>query len=308
MLNKIKRINIELTNKCNLRCTMCDIWKEGPKSDISPEIMTKIFESKYLDNNVDITFTGGELFLNEKLIDLTEILLEKRSNSLKTISTNGYFTKMIDDYLKKFSISLPEDFSLHISLDGINIHDQQRGKKSLHNILETINLVKEKYPRISIKIKFTITPLNYKDIMPTYEFCKKNNLDFRVKLVEYAENYTNKVDKKTFDFGENTKKLIAKDLLQIYKEKLTTDKQNAQFIKNTIYFLLNKSNSLSHEEEYDRIFIMSNGDVYSCIHIEKIGNLHINSLDEIWNSERAKSIISLANKCNKCLVSYHGLV
>ncbi len=35
MEHKIKYMNIAVTNRCNLRCVMCDIWKEKRKEDLA---------------------------------------------------------------------------------------------------------------------------------------------------------------------------------------------------------------------------------------------------------------------------------
>lgn len=304
----IKSINIAVTNKCNLKCIMCDIWKEEPKIDASLDIVKRIFQSKCLDKEVDISLTGGEPFLYKNLSGLTKLILKKKADSLKTVTTNGVLTKKILNYLEEFRSSLPEGFSLNISLDGININDAQRGK-SLDNILKTITLVKEKFPLVDIKIKFTITPVNYFDLIPTYNFCKENDLDFRIKLVEYAENYTNRIEKRKFKFDFETRKRIAKDLSRMYKEKIKYDKTDSKFVSNTFNFLLGKMPPLSCKTPFERIFIMPNKDIYSCIHFPKIGNLDESSLDEIWNSEKAEAIRKEINenKCNKC-VSYHGWV
>ena len=308
MTYKIKNINLALTNKCNLECSMCDIWKENPKIDLSLDFLNKILNNNVVDEDLDITLTGGEPFLHEKINDIVNKILNINPNALKTISTNGLLTDKIILFLDNFHKKLPNNFSLHISLDGINLHNKQRGK-SLENIIKTIKYIKNKSPDINIKIKFTITPLNYSDLIPTYEFCKKNNLDFRIKLVEYAKNYTNKINKRDFIFNNESKKKITKDLLRIYKEKLNFDKKNAEFIKNTINKLLNKNEKIYCKAPFERIFVMPDGRVYSCIHFETIGNLNENSLDEIWNSEKAEQIRNKIkeNKCNHC-VAYHGLV
>lgn len=308
MVENIKNINIALTNKCNLKCIMCDIWKESPKIDISLDNINNILQSECLDENVDISLTGGEPFLHEKLVEITQIILKNKPDSLKTISTNGYLTGNIIDYLAEFNSLLPKGFSLHISLDGINAHDQQRGKSGLIQVMDTIKRVKRNFPLLNIKIKFVITPLNYSDLLPTYYFCKSNRMDFRVKLVEHAKNYTNKVGRAKFNFDETIRKRIAKDLYVIYSEKNGDCKDNAEFIKRIIKQLLNKGEPINCKTPSERIFVMPNADVYSCIHFGSIGNLNENFLDDIWNSTKANSVRKEVkkNKCNKC-VSYHGL-
>ncbi|MBU4116601.1 MAG: radical SAM protein [Nanoarchaeota archaeon] len=287
MTNKIKKINIAVTNKCNLKCIMCDIWKENPKLDFPLNLLEKVLQSKSLDKDVDISLTGGEPFLNKDLFKITKKILITHAKNFKAISTNGTLNQEITNFLQQFKNLLPKDFSLYISLDGINMHNKQRGK-SLKKIINTINNLKHNYPEIDIKIKFTITPLNYLDIIPTWKFCEENNLEFKVKIAEYAENYTNKLEEKELKFNKKSKILINMQLSEIYLKKLSSDKKNAQFIKNLIEKMSDKNKKIYCKTPFERIFIMPGGDVYSCIHFDKIGNLNKNSLDEIWNSEKAK--------------------
>ncbi len=306
MDNKIKKINIALTNRCNLKCIMCDIWKEKPKIDLPLSNINNILNSQFLDSNTDIAFTGGEPFMHGQLSKITDFVLKKFPLSLKTISTNGTHTAKILEYLNEFNKTLPKGFSIHISLDGIALYNAQRGG-SPENIFDTIKTVKKQFPATTLKIKFTITPLNYPDLLPTYRFSKKENLDFRIKIVECAENYTNKLESKDFPFSNSSKKQIVKDLLKIYNDKLTTDRTNALFIKNTMMFLLGKTRPHFCKVPKERIFVMPNGDVYSCIHSNKIGNLNENPLDTIWNSKKAAAIREeKEEQCNKC-VAYHGI-
>ncbi|MEA3514169.1 MAG: radical SAM protein [Nanoarchaeota archaeon] len=308
MDTQIKNINIAVTNRCNLKCIMCDIWQEIPKIDLPLYAVEKILQSKRIDKDVDITLTGGEPFLNENLFEITKAIIKKKPNSLQTISTNGILTNRIIDYLAEFSQSLPKGFSLHISMDGLTSHDKQRGADSLNRIKDTIKRIKADYPSINIKIKFTITPLNYLDILPTYAFCKNQGLGFRVKLVEYAENYTNKNKGEKFNFTGEMKREIAKQLVCIYYKKKVIDKENAEFIKNTIKNLFGKQEKSLCKTPFERIFIMPDCDVYSCIHFKKIGNLNENALDDIWESPKAQALryIVQQEQCAKC-VSYHGL-
>jgi len=307
MIYKIKNINLALTNRCNLKCLMCDIWKEKDKVEISKNIIKKIFESEYADNNLEIALTGGEPFLYNNLSEITTLILERDPSSLRTITTNGALTNNILNYLNDFHKKLSKMFSLNISLDGIEKHDYQRGTKSFNKIIQTINCVKDQFPLINLKVKFTITPTNYEEIISVFNYCRENNLDFRVKIVEHAKNYTNKLNPEIINFTKDIKQKIVQDLSLIYKQKIKFDTKDAEFILKTSKFLLNQLEPSYCKTPFQRIFIMPNEDVYSCAHYSKIGNLNKNILDNIWMSKKSKSIRKNIenNLCNKC-VSYHG--
>ena len=306
MENKIKYMNIGITNRCNLKCVMCDIWKEKSKRDLSIGIVKKALDARCLHEKLDITLTGGEPFLHKGLWPLTDAILAKEPCWLKGISTNGTQTKDVLRYLHDFSRKLPEDFTFHISMDGINCHDAQRGR-SLNRILDTIHAAKNAHPSCRIKIKFTITSVNYADIIPTFRFCQENGLDFRVKLAEYAKNYTNRMARRSFCFDNAVRKSIVRDLLEVAQEKYRLRDENAAFIEATVRFLQGSPRRNVCAAPFQRVFLMPNGDVYTCIHFQKIGNLRNKNLDKIWVSATAEKYRNTIKQegCGGC-ISYHG--
>lgn len=306
-MNTVKYVNISLTNRCNLKCSHCSIWKEQPKKDIPLSLIKKIISSKILSKKVDITLTGGEPFLHKNHLKLIKLILQYKPSSLKTISTNGTLTNRILSFLKKFESTLGQDFSLHISLDGIKTHDIQRGK-SLDKIKKTIKSIKTLHPHVKLKLKFTISPLNYRDILPTYNYAKGENIGFKIKLIENAPNYTNKIKAAETEFSFASKKTILKDLALIYAEYQKTGKaKEALFIKNSAQFLSGVKKKSLCRAPFERIFTMPDGSVYSCIHFDKIGNIRNERLADIWQSKKSNSIRKKIAKtgCNSC-VSYHG--
>ena len=108
-LNKPNEIIFELTNRCNLRCKMCDIWKERPKKDFDFEVFRRILREKIISNINSISFTGGEPFMMGNLKDYYFVLKKYSPKSYFNINTNGYLTEeIISFYFRIF----PRTFSL----------------------------------------------------------------------------------------------------------------------------------------------------------------------------------------------------
>lgn len=306
MNHKVKYMNICVTNRCNLACVMCDFWREKTKTDLPVEMIQKVLEARCLDENLDITLTGGELFLHKGLWQITDAVLAKEPRWLKGISTNGTWTKDVARFLQDFSSRLPSDFSFHISLDGVHCHDTQRGR-SMYKILDTIHVIKDFQPAFGIKIKFTITAVNYTDIIPTFKFCQQNGLDFRVKLAEYTKNYTNRVGRQDFMFDDAVQKSIVRDLWEVSKEKLKLRDENAVFIADTIRHLQGNPRRDVCLAPFQRVFLMPEGDVFTCIHLSEICNLRHETLDEMWVSSTAeKQRNTVMSEGCRCGVSYHN--
>ncbi|MBI4981384.1 radical SAM protein [Candidatus Woesearchaeota archaeon] len=305
MTNKIKNIIVAISNKCNLQCKMCTIWKEKNKIDLDVNTFSKIFKSHCLDENFSLTITGGEPFLSKKFHKIIDVIIKNRPEALKTISTNGVFTNNIVSFLRDYKSKLP-NLSISISFDGLNRNDEQRGK-SKSNILETIREIRNLFPEMRLKLKFTITPFNYDDILPTYEFCKNIGVEFKIKISESAENYTNKLGPWTPIWSNGVKLKTIKNLVTLRDEFFVTNKSGADFIMRTIAALNGKYHLKECRAPFDRIFVMPNGIVYSCIHLNSIGNLKESSLDEIYLSKSAKDnqTLVMRKECKGC-VSFHG--
>lgn len=306
MIEKIKIINIALTNRCNLCCKHCEIWQEEPKNDIGLDIVNRLLYSKGLDKNIDVTLTGGEPFLHKNFMNLVKLIFKKRPDSLKTISTNGTLKDKIFDFLSRFKKYLSIDFSLHVSFDGINKHEAQRAQSS-RIIIDNIKAIKGRFPNINIKLKFTITPINYCDIVPTYKYATLNNLGFKIKVAENARNYTNKFNKSAIYFNREMKRSIIESLLFIYKRERVINKKEASFIRYTVQSLIGRNEKIACKAPFKRIFVMPDGKVFSCIRFSSIGNLTKNDLVTIWSSKKAEQIRNKVRieGCNRC-VSYHG--
>ncbi len=269
--NKIKNLIVAVTNRCNLRCKMCTIWKENEKKDIDAYTIKKIFNSKYLDDDFSLTLTGGEPFLSPKFQDIIKEILVFKPEALKTVSTNGVTTEKILEFLRKYKGKFP-NLSLSISFDGIHKNDLQRGK-SKAKIMDTIERLKKEFPKMLIKVKLTITPINYDDIIPTYEYCKKVGIKFKVKLSESATNYTNKLEPWQPVWTEQMKKSIKNDLMKIGGEKVDSDEKSADFIKRTIMAMDSELHLKQCLAPFERIFVMPDCSVYSCIHLKKLGDI-----------------------------------
>ena len=87
---KIENVNLEITDACNLRCTMCDIWKEKKNNYFTAGMINDIFSSDVLSEAVDVTLTGGEVFLHPELFSLVERIQHFRPKGIRTLSTNGF--------------------------------------------------------------------------------------------------------------------------------------------------------------------------------------------------------------------------
>ncbi|WP_418893126.1 radical SAM protein [Limibacterium fermenti] len=123
---KVSTLTLNVTRKCNLKCSYCFEDSEYRKlEDMSFDIAKKAIDTFFTDNSTDwvIIFTGGEPLLNFKL--LKQVAAYINSKELKVeyrIKTNA---TLINN--EKTDFLIRNNFKIQISLDGNKeAHDTHR--------------------------------------------------------------------------------------------------------------------------------------------------------------------------------------
>ena len=96
---KMKRLYINLTNKCNRKCPFCFMWS-GPNNNIFMDQNTykNIITGYNIDNEqFDIQLGGGEPLLHPQFFDYVDFACTQPLIKTVIIDTNGV---ILDDYIK----------------------------------------------------------------------------------------------------------------------------------------------------------------------------------------------------------------
>jgi MoaA/NifB/PqqE/SkfB family radical SAM enzyme len=135
----------DITYRCNLQCTICDVWKisdENSRTELtSDQILKTINEFNQVFRLKNIRFLGGEPLLRK---DLFEIIGKIPVSLRSEIVTNGtLITDEIAENLVKFGLD-----KIRFSIDGSEkYHDSIRGKGTFTKAvrgLQNINRAKIK--------------------------------------------------------------------------------------------------------------------------------------------------------------------
>lgn len=167
-----KAIRVELTNRCNLKCSFC-YANANNRVQINDEMDTellKLFINKFRQNGgQEILFTGGECLLRK---DICTLLNTSKSLGLITkIFTNGtLLTEQIVDNIKDYI-----DY-MYISLDGDKEeHEYSRGVEGCFSLVldsfETLN----KYD-VPFAIETVVDERNYNNLDWLDKFITKYNV------------------------------------------------------------------------------------------------------------------------------------
>jgi MoaA/NifB/PqqE/SkfB family radical SAM enzyme len=275
------KVQWELTYACNLRCLHCHLWQISAGIKPLPlerekEIITQLARSGVLN----LSFSGGEMFLRKDIFDL---ILYVVGNS------NGW---LIDEAMAQEIVRSGLD-QLYLSLDGPReIHDELRGTAGAydHVISAIKNLKKfQKNGRPKIFINFVVNRKNFRHLIETAREVYQLGADgFTVEPVHGIEKYSPEADLilRPDDWPEFQEEI--EKFLNTFEGKLP---HLSDYIRHFEIFIKNKESlkKIRCLAGYGTLQIHPNGDVFPCpAAFYKIGNLAQDDFEKIWKSEPAR--------------------
>lgn len=288
----MKKLNgtVIVTYRCNARCNMCNRFKAPSKPDeeISIETIKKLPEM-YFTN-----ITGGEPFIRE---DLRDVVAELRKKSDRiVISTNGFFTDRIIALCKEFP-----DIGIRISIEGLEqTNNEIRGLPDGFNRgYTTLKKLREMGMK-DVGFGMTVQDRNAPDLVPLYELSNELGMEFATASLHNSFYFVEakNIIKNRPMVAENFEKLI-NELLNSNSPKKWF---RAYFNHGLINYIYGQKRLLPCDMSFDTFFIDPYGDVMPCNGTkdkEVMGNLNIQTWDELWNSEQAQRVRHVVRHCDR---------
>jgi radical SAM protein with 4Fe4S-binding SPASM domain len=291
------RLQIEITDRCNFDCIMCDRHNLQKIRTLNNIISYKTF--KRLVENINplyLTLNGlGEPLLNTEIYKFLELCNRKKITT--SMPTN--MSLMNDINIKKLVESPPT--ILTFSLHGTNPQsfEEITMSSTFHRCLENFEklLAKINRKKTIIRILCCLQSKNLEEYEPMFNYLKKWKLldSFRLEPV--------------FDFGVDsgivpTDKKLKKAIAKISKDiDSIRETQKEVFFINWREKLLNLLNRKTLKNEtpcltpWISTYITATGKVLPCCYLtsEKyvMGNIYKNSFHEIWNGKKYREFRSL---------------
>ena len=335
-------IVLGVNNVCNLHCKMCDVGTKNIETNFAQNLIGTHPLNMPLDLIKKIIDQTATFFPKTKLgyafteplvyPYLEESLLYAKSKNIKTsITTNALTLKQ--NAAKLVNNGLTE---LYISLDGTqDIHNEIRGhQKSFQKAIEGIEEIYRLNPNQSVSIFCVITEWNIGNLRAFTDFFK----DYPLKTIGFMHtNFTPQsvADTHNLIWGD-TYAATASNI-----EEITIDNYNLkllwseiQEIKKTKHsFPIHFSPEISSQKKlfefyhkpekiigkicndvFSNIMIKSDGSVIPahgrCYNL-KLGNIHTESLKQIWNASVLKQFRSdliknggLLPACSRCCSAF----
>lgn len=281
-------LEIDLTNRCNHRCSFCfyaeHIGTDSEKPSLDTQILkTRLKEAKSLGTK-GVSFTGGgEPTIHKDYLDLLAFA-KNEGFDVGTITNGSTITERnVDVYVKNLQW-------IRISMAGGDKESYReiQGVDQFEMIVKNIQLLskkkKELNSNLNIGIRTLVTPKNLSTLTSFAEMIKNLNINYFQLVPDQFSD-----DNGTFWNEPNTQQIFKniKDILLPKKIKLLS----------TTY--MSTQGNLDYPQtcyaHFFMVIITAEGDITFCKNSRgetdfNIGNINFNSFSEIWNGKKTKEI------------------
>jgi AdoMet-dependent heme synthase len=254
-------IILEITNRCNLKCSHCYLSSQNKGADMSETLFKKILKEIQGIKLEMLAITGGECLMNNNIKKIIE-KLSPITNTLVVETNLTLMNKDMIDYLARY--------------DNLIVQSSIEGKKNPFgrmpvSIMESI-LQKLKNKKIKTTLLCSANELGDEEIEYLKEISKKydSKIGFE-RLIPMGRAKNIDIDKKKFN--KLMKKMRVRGihcsdpLMCLYEKKANT------FVGCSAGIFA--------------CCISAQGDVFPCAKLRiSVGNINNKSLSEIWNKSR----------------------
>ncbi len=330
---------IYATDSCDSGCKHCLIWAKRPIKYLSLEKIIEIMQSKAVTPSTTVGLEGGEFLLHPQALEIMEWFSIHHPNF--DLLSNCLKPRNLIEAVKKYP---PK--RLYLSLDGTKeTYKYMRGKDGYDKVLQVIEALKDVVPisamftlspyndfsdmqhvaevcqRYGIDMRIGV----YNDIAFFDTVEKAHETDIGAEKKEELLRYSDVKNLKEAGLVEKNLALKAaeKTDIQIAKHdenKVLTSATFKEgippivkaFAENYDFLVLydqwrKKKLKLKCFSILDSLIVLPNGDVPICQNLDlKLGNLHENSLDEIFNGKASQDTQKeYVHNCNQCWINFH---
>lgn len=305
------KLTLALTYKCNLKCTICQIWREKPKKELSAQEIKRFFRKNNYFNWVDLT--GGEIFLRDDLVKIVDLAVKNCKNLyLLHFPTNGFLTEKIVVDTKKILELSPHRLIVTVSLDGPEeLHNKLRGVGgSWKRAIETYKRLKKiKKKNLEVYLGMTLSKHNLGVINKVVQEVKAlipkfSHSDLHLNIAQTSGHYYKNIG---VDLGVDGRVMTE---IEKFRKKKREGFSGVQFLENQYQKLTRKyvrtgKSPLPCQALSASLFVDPYGNIYPCaIWDKKISNLKDSNFDlkKIWNLSKVKETRKkvVANQCPGC--------
>ncbi len=284
---RLSQLMIYSTTLCQSKCKHCNIWKKRPVQHLSLKDIKQIMQSRCVTKQTTVGLEGGEFILHPQAQEIMAWFHEHHPNY--TLLSNCLAPRRVIDAVSRY-----KPRHLYVSLDGgRETYQQMRGCDGYDQVIEVVEALKDEVP---MSLMFCLSPWNtFDDMAHVIDIANHYGIDIRIGI--YG----------TMAFFDTTSELLTtSDFVKQIPQSIHETQENYDFV--TLYDEWhNRHLCLRCQSIMSCLVVHSNGDVPLCQNLDVVlGNIHKQSLDEIFNGASACKIqCHYSRHCNDCWINFH---
>lgn len=309
-------VKIKLVFACNLKCEMCNHWRETREPPLPASRWMEILDELAALGCRKIHFTGGEAMLRRETPDL---IAHAASLGIKpTMTTNG--TLVTKELAKRLVQAGLRGVNVSIDSPDRKTHDQIRGVrgalKKATRAIEYFHRFKSK-GKLTLRINTVVGRSNYATLAPMPDLAHDLGVD-ALNLIAVDDHCGEHITPRKRDIQDYNQRIAPRIAERALELGLMSDERQAYPFGRTENDVKRARRGLYAFGYYDRhpcfapwthTLIDYNGLVYVCCMtrelIEPLGDLKSASFTEIWNGAAYQKIRQMMHPpalapCRRC--------
>jgi len=287
---------IAVTYQCNSKCTMCNIWLDQRRPQITPEDYAKLPRTlRY------VNLSGGEPFLNLNLPKIVAIISQRCPKAEIVISTNAFATALIRRQMTEI-LKINPQVGIAVSLDGVgDKHEEvRRIDQGFAKVMTTVKMLKEDLGITNLRLAFTAGDYNIEHLSMAYDLAKRLGVDFTMAAVHNSENFF-QIMSNNITALEKFKREFTRVMSRQLKSLKPKQWVRAFFTHGLLSFVLNHQRVLPSYTGKLSFYLDPLGFVYpSDASLKEMGNLKdFKDFNTLMASDKAQRVLNGEKECDQ---------
>lgn len=310
--NLPETLNLMINDICNSRCKMCNVWKQKPQKELTPEELEKILKDPLFKKINYIGVSGGEPTLKKDLPKVFRVIAKKRGVKGTGIITNAIQADRVIQQIERCYKICDENtviFNVMISLDGIGyMNDLVRGSRgNFSSACKVIRYIRD-HTDIPLTIACTVIKENVWHLDEVLDFCREENVYGRFRIAEFINRLYNdhlKESIRNFDDDEKYQIALFFSKLEIEYEKNPNVQETYKNIRQMIFE--DKPRQCGCPYQSNAVGLDSRGNLLFCSPKSPIlGSCLEKSAKKIYQNNMKIRASIIKNDCKNCIHDYHA--